>query len=423
MRGVRDKEGSRGGVIVAPPDAVPLPKVPRARAQLAIVVADGSQSMVGELASSAFRTTSVRTKAEAVNVATLDLVSRLSTSAQAREIDFAFIAFNDVVTDVREPRSVTEVAGPFDPTAHGVGGTNYAAGLLRAEQMAIEYLRDDHDGLSASVVVLLLGDGHDTNDPAGARTVAARVRSLGNTTLTTCYLGTRGDPASGSALLQELAGSPALSTIVHDDDELRRWFLKRVTADEDGREVRGGGGRIGHAAVLRAAEQELVSTNGELEMAAVAARAGVTTEALYFQFGSRADLLDAVIREYHGRHDRSIAPRSDEGGDWYDRLFWRTERIVAFHYADPLAPVIASSLAREPAVAEVQEALVHATITDLADAQRSGEVPPEVDCDLVGALVVGATASVVRRALSRAPRPDPYKTSTLIWSAIVAVAR
>ena len=132
--------------------------------------------------------------------------------------------------------------------------------------------------------------------------------------------------------------------------------------------------------LLEAAAAELVDRDGGLEVAAVAARAGVSTGLLYRYFGSRAGLVAAVVGDFYDRLDAAamaVNPAAD--ADWGTRERMRTEMGVRFHYEDPLAPVVLSRLAREPEVAAVEAERIarHVRLAarNVERGQRSGRDP------------------------------------------------
>ena len=78
--------------------------------------------------------------------------------------------------------------------------------------------------------------------------------------------------------------------------------------------------------LLEAAAAELVERDGDLEVAAVAARAGTSVGLIYRHYGSKAGLLGAVIDDFYDRFDAEvIAPAlRAEGADWGARERLRT---------------------------------------------------------------------------------------------------
>ena len=89
-----------------------------------------------------------------------------------------------------------------------------------------------------------------------------------------------------------------------------------------------------------------------VEAVTVAQRAGVSVGLLYRYFGSKAGLVAAVVDDFYDRLLAEVAAADDRELDWATRERRRTENSVAFHYREPLAPIILTLLTREPEVAE-----------------------------------------------------------------------
>jgi AcrR family transcriptional regulator len=179
--------------------------------------------------------------------------------------------------------------------------------------------------------------------------------------------------------------------------------------------------------LLEAAVAELVERHGTLEVGQVAARAGVSTGALYHHFGSKAGLVGAVVREFYDRmHATVIEPTLAEHGDWASREHARIERTVEFHYGDRLAVVLAT-LAREPEVAAAEAPyaaeLVEAAERNLRAAQRDGEISAEFDPGIAAAVIMGGIRQALAEALAREQRPDPAVVVDELWRLVRAAVR
>jgi AcrR family transcriptional regulator len=176
--------------------------------------------------------------------------------------------------------------------------------------------------------------------------------------------------------------------------------------------------------LLEAAIAELVERDGALEVASVATRAGVSVGLLYRYFGSKAGLVTAVVDDFY---DRLLAEISVAGAlkgvDWATRERRRTELSVAFHYREPLAPVLLGRLAREPEVAarEVRriERLVEDAALNVERGQRRGEIPGDADARMVGAMLIGGYRVAMAEALTRAARPSQHDLTEAIWRFVV----
>ena len=173
------------------------------------------------------------------------------------------------------------------------------------------------------------------------------------------------------------------------------------------------------AALLEAAAAELVDGDGVIEVGNVAARAGVSTGALYHHFGSKAGLLGALVRDFYERmHERVIEPTLREHGDWAARERARIELSVALHYDDPLAIVVAS-LAREPEVAAAEAPytaeLVSMAERNLRAAQRAGELPSDFDPGIAAAMIMGGLRQALGEVLARERRPPRKRVVEELW--------
>ena len=176
--------------------------------------------------------------------------------------------------------------------------------------------------------------------------------------------------------------------------------------------------------LLEAAIAELVERDGALEVASVAARAGVSVGLLYRYFGSKAGLVTAVVDDFYDRLLAEIsAAGALKGVDWATRERRRTELSVAFHYREPLAPVLLGRLAREPEVAarEVRriERLVEDAALNVERGQRRGEIPGDADARMVGAMLIGGYRVAMAEALTRSTRPSQHDLTEAIWRFVV----
>jgi len=180
--------------------------------------------------------------------------------------------------------------------------------------------------------------------------------------------------------------------------------------------------------LLEAATRELVERDGILEVESVARRAGVSVGLIYRYFASKAGLVGAVVEDFYDRYDRSVMePNPAPGADWPKRERERTARAVAFHYREPLAPVVLSRLHLEPGVAAIEARRlarhVEAAARNLTLGQERGEISPELDVRLAGAMVLGGIRQGLAEALGRIPRPSPEIVHAQLWRFIAAAVR
>jgi AcrR family transcriptional regulator len=177
--------------------------------------------------------------------------------------------------------------------------------------------------------------------------------------------------------------------------------------------------------LLEAAACELVERGGILEVESVAGRAGVSVGLIYRYFDSKAGLVGAVVEDFYDRYDHSVMePNPVPGADWPKRERERTARAVAFHYQEPLAPVVLSRLHLEPGVAVIEARRlarhIEAAAHNLTLGQERGEISRELDVRLVGAMVLGGIREGLAEALGRVPRPAPEIALEQLWRFITA---
>ena len=184
----------------------------------------------------------------------------------------------------------------------------------------------------------------------------------------------------------------------------------------------------GREALLRAAAEELVERDGLLEVASVAARAGVSVGLLYRHFGSKAGLLSAVVGDFYVRFDAEVMDVDPApAGTWAERERRRTEMAVAFHYDDPLAPVVLARMARDPQVAAVEARHVRVQVArgtrNVVRGQRDGEIPEDVDAGIAAALILGGIRQALIEVLARRTRPEREVVAGQVWRLVAAAVR
>jgi AcrR family transcriptional regulator len=187
-------------------------------------------------------------------------------------------------------------------------------------------------------------------------------------------------------------------------------------------------GAASRTRLLHAAAAELIERDGSLEVMSVAARARVSVGLIYRWFDSKAGLTAAVVDDFYDRVDAAVFELDPvPKGTWAERERKRTELAVAFHYDDPLAPIVLSSLAREPLVAAIEadrvDRHVKAATRNLERGQQKQAIPHDLDPELVGAMVLGGIREVLRHALARDPRPPRQAVVDELWRFIVAAVR
>jgi curved DNA-binding protein CbpA len=198
--------------------------------QLGILVLDGSGSMERQAAGKI-------TKAQTVNLAVREMLTRFSVSRYQRNFSFSVVTFDGKArrhTAVTPAPAVDDNAD-YDPLRNHGGGTNIGAGLREAGQIAQEFLRDAPQDLPASVVIVVMSDGRDgeggAGDPAETLRVADEIKRNKAITLCSTYfaeIGTSDTDAQNH--LRAIASNPATGyKTVYDADTLRKFFIASVS--------------------------------------------------------------------------------------------------------------------------------------------------------------------------------------------------
>lgn len=171
--------------------------------------------------------------------------------------------------------------------------------------------------------------------------------------------------------------------------------------------------------LLRAAAEELAAT-GELEVAAVTRRAGVSTGLPYRYFGTRSGLLIAVLDDFYERLGEAAALREYDAPTWAEREQRRIHDWVAFLYAEPLAPVVLGGLVGDAEVAAENARQLHTLIElgarNMARGRHAGELPADRDPELLAAATLGGTHALISTALTRTPRPPAKELVGHLWT-------
>lgn len=180
--------------------------------------------------------------------------------------------------------------------------------------------------------------------------------------------------------------------------------------------------------LLKAAETVALSTNGCIELSAVAKEAGVTASLINRYFGSKAGLVCALVDDLYGRFDAEVFDQVvDDDGTWLERERRRLESGVSFHYREPFSIVLYSMLAMEPEVAQLEarqtSAKVNRAARSIRKAQKAGELPVGIDPGMAGAAMFGAMRQVMTEALSRPTRPSQKKVVEILWRQVLAAVQ
>ena len=178
--------------------------------------------------------------------------------------------------------------------------------------------------------------------------------------------------------------------------------------------------------LLEAARSELIERQGVVEVDSVARRAEVSVGLIYRHFGSKAGLVGAVVQAFYKRFEQEVMTSNPApGADWAKREYTRTVRAVTFNYEDPLAPIVLSRLHLEPAVAALEarelDAHIELSAHNVANGQRQGLVPDDIDPRFAGAMVLGGLRRVLVEALGREPRPPQQEVAIQLWRFVSSI--
>src|SRR4051794_30972394 len=180
--------------------------------------------------------------------------------------------------------------------------------------------------------------------------------------------------------------------------------------------------------LLDAAATELVTGNGRIEVAPVAARAGTSVGLIYRNFGSKAGLLAAVVADFYDRYEAQVFDAPLAGlPDWAARERLRLEQTVDFYLDDPLAAVILGRLESVPEVAAVEATRLRRHVEEAAAnvrrGQERGEIPNDVDPGLAGAMILGGLRQALAEVLTRKRKPSRARLADELWRFVAAGVR
>jgi AcrR family transcriptional regulator len=175
--------------------------------------------------------------------------------------------------------------------------------------------------------------------------------------------------------------------------------------------------------LLTAARAELAST-GDLEVSAVARRAGTSAGLPYRYFGTRGGMLVAVVEDFWGRMAQACLMRRYSAPTWFDREHQRVTDWVQCLYADPLSVVVLTGLTGDSDVSAAEARLisnvVDAAADNIAHGQRTGEIPAGRDPEMLAAATLGGLHAMVLVALTRTPQPSPESVRDEVWAFVIS---
>lgn len=182
---------------------------------------------------------------------------------------------------------------------------------------------------------------------------------------------------------------------------------------------------VGRQQLIDAARAELVDGKGAFELSGLTRRTGLSTGALYHHFGSKSGLLTAIYDGFYDGLRHAIGDSHLPRGDWATRERDRTHRFVAYHLADPLAPILLNRTAGDPQLTELEAAYIHDLIDDAAanirHGQQLGELPTDLDADSAGAYVIGGLRHGIAQQLRVTPIPSADQATQKLWRFTAAV--
>jgi AcrR family transcriptional regulator len=170
--------------------------------------------------------------------------------------------------------------------------------------------------------------------------------------------------------------------------------------------------------ILASAGEELVET-GDLEVAGVCRRAGVSIGLPYRYFDNRSGLLVAVVEEFYRRLWQSATGREYPHATWAERERARIRDWIAFLYAERLSVLVLGGLTGDSAVAAANQRqlreLIEIGAVNIAHGQQSGELPGGRDPELLAAAVLAGVHAAAGAAIERDERPVQEELFTEIW--------
>ena len=160
--------------------------------------------------------------------------------------------------------------------------------------------------------------------------------------------------------------------------------------------------------IIRASRAELVASGSEIEVNQIAKRAGLSEGVVYYHFGNRKGLLDAMVRDHYFRLDEQVALIRFDGVTWVAREQARIRAMVDLYFDDPSAILIASIVRSDPQLvayeAERRKRLYELGAKNIAEAQGTGEIKVDTDPQLLASMLLTASETAIIDALQRVPQ-------------------
>jgi AcrR family transcriptional regulator len=162
-----------------------------------------------------------------------------------------------------------------------------------------------------------------------------------------------------------------------------------------------------------------MENDGEMELAAVAERAGVSPGLPYRYFDSKSALVVAVVDSLFDQFEEQayLPDFSELADDWWEREKIRTRKLVDIFYEEPLAAYVFSQLAGDAAVVQARQTRMNRQVKgvskNLKTGQRTGHIPAGLDTELAAASMLGGIHQTLQSALGQEPRLD--KARVIEW--------
>ncbi|GAB2777916.1 uncharacterized protein YegL [Hymenobacter luteus] len=213
------------------PPVIGKVSVPRNFHQLGVLILDGSGSM-GNLGNGNL------TKADEVNIAVRDLLTRFKISRVKNNFSFAVVTFD---TQAKLHTPVTS-AGTVDDNedynplpGHG-GGTNIGAALQEGWRVAESFIKSaPADGVKHSAVLLIMSDG-ECQYAQQTLQLVEQLKSNPQITISAALLNKLGEnDVAGRQILRSVVTNPVLDfKDVYDAETLRSFFEKSMSRASGG---------------------------------------------------------------------------------------------------------------------------------------------------------------------------------------------
>lgn len=199
--------------------------------QLGVFILDGSGSMTDSA-------TGNQTKADAVNTATRELISRLQISSVAQNISLAIITFDnksEIHTNITPINDIDSFAD-YNPLNNHGGGTDLEVALKDAKAIVDIHMQNgklpENEGIPHSVTIVVMSDGASGGNPIAE---ADKIKEAYEQKVQICaayFSGKNGDSYAeqGKALLQSIVSNPNLYATVYSAEQLRKFFMSSMSS-------------------------------------------------------------------------------------------------------------------------------------------------------------------------------------------------